>query len=689
MKRENIFRNLFALVFAAFISFLTLRFVLPTPEKFMFINERTFIAPKGVIDFCDLDGNGRSERIVYMPDAALSNILVYLNYKMISRWTCKGLVRMVHNTIGDFDSNGSSEIYVFSYFNDSIFLHILDPFGSEEKFLRESIFVDRCLPYKGQAVYSIVSCGFHDLNGDGFRELLFAVNAGHACQPRALYAYDTHEDSLYRSQPAGTGLQTLTAADLDNDGMVEFMGETAGGNSCRDDTDYKDSTAWLMVFDNTLGFKFAPVAVGSFSSVLTAQPCKPGRKSCLATLHKYSGAENMPSEVMLWDIDGNLLRHAVIKSTAQVDDVCLICSDKQEGNRLFIIYPDGEVNELDSNLSVISAKKINGIRSGQPVKLDLDGDNRQEYLFPGARLDEIIVTDHGFRRLGKVNIHDNRKILHASVLTSRDEENQLFIQCEDQAYYFSLQTNVLYYYRYAVMGFVCIIILLIVFFFQQMQFRLLDRRIEKRRRITELQMKAIKNQVDPHFTFNILNTLGSLFLQKEPEKADYLFGKYARLLRNTLSSSDKFSVTLAEEMENVTHFLDLEKHRMEGRLDYSVQADPGVDFTRKIPKTIIQTFVENALKHGIKHKAGKGLVTVSVKNDHSCYVIEVTDNGIGRARASAYSGQSTGKGLIILDEILALYRQIENVRITYRMHDATNENDADTGTRVIITIPIK
>ena len=153
---------------------------------------------------------------------------------------------------------------------------------------------------------------------------------------------------------------------------------------------------------------------------------------------------------------------------------------------------------------------------------------------------------------------------------------------------------------------------------------------ETSRRITELQMKSIKNQIDPHFTLNILNAIGSLYATSENrDTADYLFGKYARLLRQTVLTSDKVEVTLGEELEFVKNYLDLEKFRMNNKFDYGVEVEAGVDMSLPIPRMLVHTFAENAVKYAFRPMNGKGRLKISITRQPAKYYITITDNGPG------------------------------------------------------------
>ena len=106
----------------------------------------------------------------------------------------------------------------------------------------------------------------------------------------------------------------------------------------------------------------------------------------------------------------------------------------------------------------------------------------------------------------------------------------------------------------------------------------------------------------------------------------------------------------------------------------------------KIPKMIIQSPVENAVKHGLLPKSDKGLLTITVEMIEDRLVIEVEDNGVGRNRAAENGTQGTGRGLKIMDEFLKLYQSMQKIRIQWEILDLTDEAGNPSGTNVIMKL---
>ncbi|MBN1197909.1 MAG: histidine kinase, partial [Bacteroidales bacterium] len=214
-----------------------------------------------------------------------------------------------------------------------------------------------------------------------------------------------------------------------------------------------------------------------------------------------------------------------------------------------------------------------------------------------------------------------------------------------------------------------------------------QRRELVKRQIMELQLKAIKNQMDPHFTFNVFNTIAALIQQENPSiyKPFLIFTK---LIHNTLESTDKIIMPLSLEIDFLRNYLDLELLRTPNKFDYFIDVSDEIDVNRKVPKMLLQIYVENAVKHGLRHKSDKGWLKVSVEQSDQSLKIEVTDNGIGRAKAKEISTDSTGFGLKIMENYFNLFNEFNNSKIQHEIIDLFDNENHPMGTKVRILIPL-
>lgn len=154
-------------------------------------------------------------------------------------------------------------------------------------------------------------------------------------------------------------------------------------------------------------------------------------------------------------------------------------------------------------------------------------------------------------------------------------------------------------------------------------------RADLERRLTESRLRMLQAQIEPHFLFNTLANVLSL-IRDEPLKAERMLEDFIGYLRGSLNRSRSADVTLADELELLRAYLDIQAIRMGDRLRYAIDAAPELLAVR-LPSLLIQPLVENAIKHGLEPKAEGGALTVRVTKEAGRLVIEVRDTGLGMA----------------------------------------------------------
>ncbi|MFN6962440.1 MAG: histidine kinase [Pyrinomonadaceae bacterium] len=203
---------------------------------------------------------------------------------------------------------------------------------------------------------------------------------------------------------------------------------------------------------------------------------------------------------------------------------------------------------------------------------------------------------------------------------------------------------------------------------------------EMSRLATEAQLKALRSQIDPHFLFNSLTTIGYL-IQTAPERALETLMQLTRLLRRVLSSSGEFC-TLREEIDLIENYLEIERARFEEKLRVTIDVPRELAHCR-IPSLILQPLVENAIKHGISENRNGGELRISAstseQDDGRMLVLSVEDSGAGTSgpRAAATTG-------------LGLQNVRERLRGYYGPRAALNvEIDRMRGTRAEARLPVR
>ncbi len=212
------------------------------------------------------------------------------------------------------------------------------------------------------------------------------------------------------------------------------------------------------------------------------------------------------------------------------------------------------------------------------------------------------------------------------------------------------------------------------------------KKARKEKELIELQLKTIKSQMDPHFAFNALNTVASFIYAGDPDATYDYFTRFASLIRNILKDHDRISRPLQEEIEFVKNYLELQKVRFKEKFAYDIQVAGDILMDTQVPTMIIQSYAENAVKHGLMHRTRDGLLRIRILKKEPGIMITLEDNGIGREKAAELNPGSTGMGLKMMDQIIALHRKLYRTTITQTIEDLVDEQGIASGTRVTLTI---
>jgi hypothetical protein len=146
-------------------------------------------------------------------------------------------------------------------------------------------------------------------------------------------------------------------------------------------------------------------------------------------------------------------------------------------------------------------------------------------------------------------------------------------------------------------------------------------------RLTSARLETLKMQLHPHFLFNTLNSILPL-IGKDPERARQMVVRLGDLLRLSLRSEDTPLVTLEEEIAILEKYLSIEKARFRDRLEIEIEIEPAVA-AANVPSFLLQPLVENAIKHGLAGRAGRGRISILARAERGQLAIRLRDNGSG------------------------------------------------------------
>jgi ligand-binding sensor domain-containing protein len=213
---------------------------------------------------------------------------------------------------------------------------------------------------------------------------------------------------------------------------------------------------------------------------------------------------------------------------------------------------------------------------------------------------------------------------------------------------------------------------------------------QNEKRIAKLQFKALRGLIDPHFTFNAINSIAAMVYKEDRDEAYNYFTKFSKLIRTTFDTSDDTTRTIKEELAFVTYYLDIEKMRFKDRFMYEIDVDRNVNHDWRIPKMIVQIYVENSIKHGLIHKETGGVIGVKMEIVNGHLVITIKDNGAGRKNTAIAGGGegSLGKGTIIMADYFKLLNKFNDVKIRSVTTDLKDASGEPNGTVVQVFIPL-
>jgi tetratricopeptide (TPR) repeat protein len=210
---------------------------------------------------------------------------------------------------------------------------------------------------------------------------------------------------------------------------------------------------------------------------------------------------------------------------------------------------------------------------------------------------------------------------------------------------------------------------------------------------TELEMQALRAQMNPHFIFNSLSSINMFILENNKLQASEYLSKFSRLVRLILQNSQEAYIALDRELEALGLYLELESLRFEQRFEYKISVHDEVDTTMvKVPPLIIQPYAENAIWHGLMHKKEKGHLEIELYVKEKILFCKITDDGIGRERAAELKSKSSltykSMGMRITADRIAILQQQEQNNSFISVNDLVFPDGRPAGTEVLIKLPV-
>ena len=208
----------------------------------------------------------------------------------------------------------------------------------------------------------------------------------------------------------------------------------------------------------------------------------------------------------------------------------------------------------------------------------------------------------------------------------------------------------------------------------------------------EVEMKALRAQMNPHFIFNSLQSINNYIIENDKQNASAYLSKFSKLIRLILENSREKEVPLQQDLQALELYMQMEALRFKNRFNYIIEADNDIDKENTlIPPMLLQPFVENAIVHGFKHtKNGVIKINVHHEDDMLRYVVE--DNGSGRNNLAVNhekDKQHKSLGLQIISERLNIINELKKVKTAINIFDVKDEKNNLHGLRIELLLPFE
>ncbi|MEO6611056.1 MAG: histidine kinase [Chitinophagaceae bacterium] len=207
--------------------------------------------------------------------------------------------------------------------------------------------------------------------------------------------------------------------------------------------------------------------------------------------------------------------------------------------------------------------------------------------------------------------------------------------------------------------------------------------------MAELETQLLRSQMNPHFIFNSLNSIQKyIWENKEEDAAEYL-ARFAKLIRAILENSRLETIPLAQELEVLKLYIELEHRRSNGKFDYRIHSEKNLELDRiLVPPLLLQPYIENAIWHGLNKKQVHGQLDISIRIENNRLIYIIDDDGTGRSRKEeATAAGKKSLGMEITRQRISKLQENDS-EAGVQIIDKTS-NGEPSGTTVIVSIPVK
>ncbi|MEO5572333.1 MAG: histidine kinase [Bacteroidia bacterium] len=233
--------------------------------------------------------------------------------------------------------------------------------------------------------------------------------------------------------------------------------------------------------------------------------------------------------------------------------------------------------------------------------------------------------------------------------------------------------------------------LIFVFYRKRRELIFKQKELELKQQVADVEMKALRAQMNPHFIFNCMNSIYGFMHNNDLQKAETYLIKISNLIRLVLENSMHTEVSLKDDLAALQLYIELEQIRMVQGFNYTIETDPALNIENTlVPPLILQPFVENSIWHGLNGKASKGTITIKIGKQNEMLKYTVEDNGTQEKAAAdtpVMKAKKKSLGMSLTSERLEVLNKTKNTHAHFNISDIRDVNNIYKGKRVELFLP--
>ncbi len=231
--------------------------------------------------------------------------------------------------------------------------------------------------------------------------------------------------------------------------------------------------------------------------------------------------------------------------------------------------------------------------------------------------------------------------------------------------------------------------LVFVFYRYKRELIIKQQQNELQHQLSEVEMKALRSQMNPHFIFNCMNSIYNFMQRNETQQAGQYLIKFSNLIRLILENSMHREVPLADDLKALELYVQMEQLRMNHKFDYTINVAENIEVDNVlVPPMIIQPFVENSIWHGLNNKPSQGKLTITISKQNNFLQYSIEDNGIenheGIIAEELNANKKAPLGMSLTQERIDVMNRMKNANASFEVMDICDAENNYKGKQVTL-----